>query len=177
MATKSDPLAMLRADRDTRFPLADQESALRRFLTAIGASSWKASHGLTGWQSKMATNLHETPAYNLFNRPWVFRGNRFGPVMTLHPNVHYPNFDGLENIIGYLASRPSPTDVYVIPEGSWERTGRTVLVMLPSGFAKYTYSSPSLKTAGWVEIPSKFSRYDVSPRAAGPIHANEGRRD
>ena len=117
MATKSDPLVMLRADRDTRFSLADQESALRRFLTTIGASSWKASHDLPVWQSKMFTDLHETPAYNLFNRPWVFRGNRFGPIMTLHPNVHYPNFDGLENIIGYLASRSRPTDVYVISRG------------------------------------------------------------
>ena len=175
MATKSDPLAMLRADRDTRFSLADQESALRRFLTAIGASSWKASHHLTVWQSKMANDLHRTPAGSLFNRPWLFRNDSFPPVITLHPNVHYPNFDGLDHVIGYLSSRPSPTDVYVIPEGSWERTGRTVLVMLPAGFAQTT----SLETAGWIQIPRHFTaRNDgASPRTAGPIYANEGRRD
>ena len=156
---ESDPIAMLSVHRDPRFSYTDQESALRRFLAVIdgyGNSplNWRASRGLTGWTVKMGDDLQGTSANSLLNRPWLFRADSFGPVITMHPPARYPDLDGLEGLIGYLAGRPTPPDVYVIPEGSWERTGTTVLVLLPAGFDTIA----SLEPAGWIQIAPSWRR-------------------
>ena len=155
---ESDPLAMLSIHRDTRFSYTDQESALRRFIAVIDEMlplNWKASRGLSGWAVKMGEDLQGTLAYSLFNRPWLFYDDSWPPVITLHPNVRYPNLEGLEGLIGYLASQPEAPVVYVIPEGSWERTGRTVLVILPAGFDTI---GGDFQAAGWERIPTAWQR-------------------